>query len=264
MKVVRCKSLPQNSWEEEAPLFKRDALLLIGHGSIVLPDAARPILAHAEIIRESRHFAEVKVGMLLGQPDVVSTFNEISSPVVHVVPFFLEDGYFTRIAIPDLLLSIASNPRVIRFCQPIGSHDGIASVIEARLIRHCDMYGIDRKSLSVLLVGHGSARNAGRARCVRKHAATLESGGRFGWVRVAYLEEPPVVAEALASARGHVVAVIGYLANEGAHATNDVPALIAAERVMRGSHWPPVYDLGTIAADEAMPRLIMDLVVAAK
>jgi len=264
LKVVPSESLPQNVREEEAPLFERDALLLIGHGSTVFRDAARPILAHAKVIRESRRFAEVKVGMLLGQPDVVSMFNEISSPVVHVVPFFLEDGYFTRIAIPDLLLPIAPSPRVIRFCQPIGSHDGIASVLEARLRRHCDMYGIDQKSLSVLLVGHGSARDSGRARCVRRHASALESGGRFGWVRIAYLEESPLVAEALASARGHVVAVIGYLANEGAHATNDVPALIAAERAMRGTHWPPVHDLGTIAADEAMPGMIVDQVIAAK
>ena len=256
--------MPQNTFEEEAPLFKRDALLLIGHGSTVMPDAVRPILAHAEVIRESRRFAEVEVGMLLGQPDVVSAFNALRAPVVHVVPFFLEDGYFTRIAIPDLLLPLASNPRVIRFCPPVGTNDGIASMLEARLTRHCEMFGIDPKLLSVLLVGHGSARNAGRARAVRKHAATLENNGRFGWVRVAYLEEAPVVAEALAGARGHVVATIGYLANEGAHATNDLPALIAAERAARGTHWPPVHDLGTIAADEAMPRLIMDQVTATK
>ena len=31
------------------------------------------------------------------------------------------------------------------------------------------------------------------------------------------------VAEALASARGHIIAVVGYLANEGAHATEICP-----------------------------------------
>jgi sirohydrochlorin cobaltochelatase len=180
------------------------------------------------------------------------------------VPFFLEDGYFTRIAIPDLLLPLARNSRVIRFCPPVGSHDGIASLLETRLTRHCEMFGIAPRSLTVLLIGHGSARDSGRARAVRRHAATLESNGRFGWVRVAYLEEPPFVAEALAGARGHVVAIIGYLANEGAHSTKDVPALIAAERAARGSHWPPVHDLGTIAGDAAMPRLIMDQAIVSK
>ncbi len=245
-------------------MFTRDALLLIGHGSTLLPDAARPLLAHAEVIRESGRFAEVQAGMLLGEPNAATIFATLTAPVVHVVPFFFDDGYFTRIAIPDLLLPLASTSRVIRFCPPVGVHDGIAALLETRLLRHCEMFGTDPKSLSVLLVGHGSSKGPGRARALRKHAATLEAGGRFGWIRIAYLEETPFVADALASCRGHVVAVIGCLANDGLHATRDLPHLIAAEREERGTHWPPVHDLGSIGGDQAMPPLIMDQVTAAR
>lgn len=241
-------------------MFTQDALLLVGHGSTIVRDAARPLLVHAKVITASRRFAEVGVGMLLGEPSASAVFGALNAPVVHVVPFFLEDGYFTRIAIPDLLLPLATGSRVIRFCQPIGSHDGIAALIEAGLLRHCEQFGTHPKSLSVLLVGHGSSQNPGRARALRRHTATLEAKARFGWVRIAYLEEAPFVAEALASARGHVVAVVGFFANEGAHATKDLPDLIATERDQRGTHWPPVHDLGSIGADEAMPRLIRDLV----
>ena len=245
-------------------MFTRDALLLIGHGSERLADAARPLLAHAEVIRDTGRFAEVKAGMLFGEPKLSSVVATLTVPVVHVVPFFLNDGYFTRIVIPGLLLPLASASRVLRFCPPVGLHDGIATLIETRLLRHCETFGTDPKSLSVLLVGHGSAQSPGRARTLLRHAATLEAGGRFGWVRVAYLEEAPFVAEALASARGHVVAIIACLANEGKHATNDLPGLIAAERDERGTHWPPVHDLGSIGADEAMPQLIMDQVMVAR
>jgi sirohydrochlorin cobaltochelatase len=256
--------LPQDAKGEEAPVFTRDALLLIGHGSERLPDAARPLLAHAEVIRDTGRFAEVRVGMLFGEPKLPSVDEILTAPVVHVVPFFLNDGYFTRIVIPNLLLPLASASRVIRFCPPVGSHDDIATLIEARLLGHCAMHGTDPKSLSVLLVGHGSAQSPGRARTLLRHAATLETGGRFGWVRVAYLEEAPLVAEALASARGHVVAVVACLTNDGMHAARQLPCLIAAERDERGTHWPPVHDLGSIGADEAMPRLIMDQVLAAR
>jgi sirohydrochlorin cobaltochelatase len=252
--------LPQNVRGQEAPVFTHDALLLIGHGSTVLPGAARPLLAHAEVIRASRRFREVAVCMMLGEPDAASVVGALTSPVVHVVPCFLENGYFTRIAIPDLLLPFGSASRVIRFCQHIGSHGGIVEMIEDRLLRHCAMFGIDPKSLSVLLVGHGSSRNPGRARSLRRHVAVLESRGRFGWVRISYLEEAPSVADALSSARVHVVAAVGYLTNDGVHAARELPALIAAERDQRGTHWPPVHDLGSIGADEAMPRLIMDQV----
>ena len=168
-------------------MFTRDALLLIGHGSERVADAARPLLAHAEIIRDSGRFAEVKVGMLFGEPKLSAVVATLTAPVVHVVPFFLNDGYFTRIVIPGLLLPLASASRVLRFCPPVGLHDGVATLIETRLLRHCETFGTNPKSLSVLLVGHGSAQSPGRARTLLQHAATLEAGGRFGWVRVAYL-----------------------------------------------------------------------------
>lgn len=237
----------------------QDALLLIGHGSTIVPDAAGPLLAHAEAIRSMNRFSEVAVGMLLGEPQAAAAFDALAAPVVQVVPFFLEDGYFTRIALPDLLLPRAG-PRVIRFCQAVGTNEGIGRLLEARLTRHCDMFGTNPKTLSVVLVGHGSDRNPGRARALRQHAAFLEKTGRFGWVRVAFLEEAPTVSEILGNERGHVVAVLGYLANEGMHATVDLPALIAAERAQRGTHWPPVHDLGTIGGDPEMARLIVEQV----
>lgn len=245
-------------------MFRRDALLLVGHGSALVPDAARPLLIHADVIRDSRCFGEVEVGMLLGEPDLDSVFSKLNAPVIQVVPFFLDDGYFTRIVIPDRLLLLSSGSRLIRFCPPIGLHAGISALLETRLLRHCEMFGTDPKSLSVLLVGHGSAANPGRARALQRHADSIEAKAVFGRVRVAFLEEAPFVAEALAGARGHVVAVVGYLANQGMHATGDLPGLIAAERSLRGTNWPPVHDVGTIGTDEGLPRLIMDQVTTTK
>jgi sirohydrochlorin cobaltochelatase len=244
-------------------VLPRNALLLVGHGSTNVLQAARPLQAHAEVIRASGQFAEVAVGMLLGEPNVTTAFNALTAPLVHVVPFFLEDGYFTRLAIPELLLPLASGTRVIQFCPPIGAHDGIVPLIENRLLRHCDSFGTDPRSLSVLLAGHGSGQNPGRARLSLRHAAGLEANGRFGWVRAAYLEEAPLVPDALRGARGHTVAVVGYLVNEGMHSTKDLPDLISAEAAARGTRWPPVHYLGSIGEDDAMPRLIMDQVTAA-
>jgi len=251
-------SMPRGNRHEEALLFERDALLLVGHGSTVLPDAARPLAAHADVIRSMRRFAEVEVGMLRGQPNAPAVFEKLSAPIVHVVPFFFEDGYFARIAIPDLLLLLQTGSRVVRFCRPVGMHDGIATLMKARLLRH---HEVAPETLCVLLVGHGSSKTPGRAECLRRHAQTLSGTGLFGSVRMAWLEEAPFVADALAAARDHVVAVMGYFANEGVHATSDLPRLIAAERTVRGTHFPPVHDLGTIAADDMMPRLIIDMVV---
>lgn len=248
--------------EREATLYSQDALLLIGHGSTDLPEAARPLREHAAKLHQTGTFKETAVGMLNGEPNATEAFRSLNAPVVHVVPFFLEDGYFTRIAIPDLLSPLADSSKLIHFRRPIGTHEELPGLIEKRLLRHCELYGISPKFLSVLLAGHGSSRNPGRAFMARRHAARLEATGRFSAVRTAFLEEPPLVAETLATSRGNPVAVVGYFANAGAHATQDLPRMIAEERHYRGTNWPPVHDLGTIGGDEGMPRLILDLVQA--
>ena len=257
--IVLASCRIRNRDHQEEPLFSRDALLLVGHGSSRKPGAARPLHAHAETIRAMGRFADVAVGMLLGEPSAAAAFQSLSSPVVHVVPFFMEDGYFTRIGIPDLLLPLTGEDRIVRFCRPVGSHDRVADVLQARILRHAEMLGTDPKSVSAVLTGHGSTRDPGRARNLKRHAAKLAATGRFGWVRVAYLEESPLLAETLASGRGHVTAVIGYFANHGGHAKVDLPALIAAERTHRGTVWPPVHDFGTIGDDAGMAELIVDL-----
>jgi sirohydrochlorin cobaltochelatase len=258
--VVLTTGLAQDDCGGEDRVFSRDAILLIGHGSTRQPGAARPLLAHVDSIRATGLFGEVAAGVLLGEPSAADAFRSLTSQVIHIVPFFLEDGYFTRIAIPNLLMPLTTENHVVRFCPPIGSHHGIAGLLESRVLRHSEMYGINPKFLTVVLTGHGSGRDPGHARALRGHAAALETSGRFGWIRVAYLEEPPLVADTMANGRGHVMAVIGYLANEGGHAMNDLPELIAAEQSARGTSWPPVHDLGTIGGDEGMPGLIIDFV----
>ena len=246
-------------------MFRRDALLLVGHGSINLPEAARPLLAHAEVIRGPAASARSRSACSWVSRDAASVFAHSDRAARPCRPVFSRRWIFHQDCHPRFALAARVRRRAwFDFAGRSDCMTASPTLIEARLMRHCEMFGIDPKSLSVLLVGHGSAQNPGRARALRRHAAALESGGRFGWVRVAFLEEAPLVAEALANARGHVVAVVGYLANEGAHATKDLPRLIAAGTGQRGTHWPPVHDLGSIGADDAMPRLLMDQVAAAR
>ncbi len=245
-------------------MFSRDAVLLIGHGSDSLPDAARPLFAHADVIRGMARFAEVGAGVLRGEPNAGQIFDGLTAAVVHVVPFFLEDGFFTRMAIPDLLLPRVPSSRVVRFCPPVGTYDGISAAMSRRVLNYCELFGIAPNTLTVILAGHGSARDPGRARALKRHTEMLENSGRFGRVKAAFLEEPPRLAAALAASRGHHVAVLGYLANEGTHAIQDLPRIIGEERQARGTLWPPVHDMGTIAADEFWPGLIVDRIVASR
>lgn len=217
-----------------------DALLLIAHGSARYPDAGRTVLAHAATIRSQGHFAEVAVGFLNGSPTAAEALTALAPRTTHVMPFFMEAGYFTRIAVPKALGEGAN----LRFHAPIGTHPGMVGLIESRLTRAL----ASRGPAEIVLVGHGSARSPGRRMALHDHAERLGA-------RVAFLEEPPFLPDALAAVSNPLVAVLGIFAGEGGHVLDDFPALLAAARKRLGDG---LLDLGSIGGDPGMVNLILE------
>jgi sirohydrochlorin ferrochelatase len=211
--------------------------------------------AHAGSLRPQRRFAEVAVGLLRGTPSAAEALAALASHVVHVVPFFMEQGWFVREAIPRALGG--GHGHDLRYHDPVGMHPDMATVAAARAQRAC---GIDTERFAVLLVGHGSARAPGRRMALHRHAGAMSAAGQFAEVRAAFLEEQPLVAEALRDWRARPVAVLGFFAGEGGHVREDLPALLAAEQAARGDAGAPLLDLGVIGDDPAMPRIILEQV----
>jgi sirohydrochlorin cobaltochelatase len=230
------------------------ALLLIAHGSARYPDAGRAVLGHAAAIRDAGHFAAVAVGFLSGAPTVAEALAALPPGPVHVVPFFMEDGYFTRVAVPKALEGHDN----LRVSPPIGTHPGLTGLIAARIERRQrpSWSGLTRPTQAlkapaeIVLVGHGSARSPGRRLALHDHAKRLGA-------RVALLEEPPLIAEVLAVVPGPTVAVLGFFAGEGGHVRDDLPAAIETARQRLGDG---LIDLGSIGDDPGMVPLILDRV----
>jgi sirohydrochlorin cobaltochelatase len=190
------------------------------------------------------------------------------------VPFFMEEGWFVRVAIPRALPDAILHPsrdavtrarsgvasHRVRYHPPVGVHPGLTALAAARVQRAC---GADAARVAVLLVGHGSARTPGRPMALHRHVETLATAGKFADVRAAFLEEPPLVADALQDWRTLPVAVLGFFAGDGRHVREDLPALLATEQRQRGADGAPLLDLGTIGDDPAMLRIILDQVAAA-
>ena len=230
-----------NGKTDRSPAMTRtdDALLLIAHGSARYPDAGRAVLAHAASIRALGLFAGVAVGFLSGSPSAMEALESLGQRRVHVVPFFMEDGYFTRVAVPEALAG-ATGPR---FYPAIGTHPGMVGLIQVRLAHHAPS--------DIILIGHGSAKSPGRRMALHDHAERLGA-------RVAFLEEPPFLPDALAMAKGPGVAVLGLFAGEGGHVRDDLPALIEAGRARFGEG---LIDLGSIGDDAGIVDLILDRIV---
>ena len=234
-----------------------EALLLIGHGSARYPDAGGAMLRHADVLRQANRFAQVEVALLNGGPSVGEVLGRIGAPTIRVVPFFMEDGYFSRVAVPQAIHTAVPNERIVR-CPPVGVHDGMAGMIEHQAMAACAAGATPPRDAAVLIVGHGSSNAPGQALALHRHAARVAATELFVRVEAACLEEPPFVADALAGLRAHPVMVIGFFANHGGHVRDDVPALIAAEQAMRGGDGPAVRFHGCVADDPMMVQIIID------
>jgi sirohydrochlorin cobaltochelatase len=233
--------------------WRRDALLLIGHGAPRFMDAGRILEAHADTLRRSGCFADVAVGWLNDRPSAADALASVSSHFVHVVPFFMENGWFVREGVPAALRDV---DRALCVHQPVGVHPDMAVLAAARVERACGSSG----GLSVLLVGHGSARSPGRRMALHRHAEWLAGTGRFARARAAFLEEPPLVADALAEWRAEPVAVLGFFSGEGGHVRGDLAGLLRTEHAQRGVAGAALIDLGLIADDPGMPDIILQQV----
>lgn len=225
-------------------------ILLVGHGSTRHPQAGDILHAQAGALRRRGH--PVVPAFLNGVPAVREALSGRAGPWRCAVPFFMEDGYFTRTAIPRAL-----GRSGIPVTPPVGLHPSLPRLIRRRAEAACREAGLAPTSTSVLLVGHGSASRPGQPLALHRHAAALAAAGRFPAVVSACLEEAPFVADALRALRPRPVLVIGYFANRGGHVLDDVPSLVRAARADDSGDWV-VHECGNVTEDPALADIILD------
>src|SRR5271170_5249375 len=111
--------------------FSDAALVLIGHGSTVNADSATPTFQHADALRRSGLFAQVREAFWKQEPYVWQVLRGVFAPRVFIVPLFISDGYFTEEVLPrELGFRIPGEtnfPRVqqrggqtLFYCGPVG------------------------------------------------------------------------------------------------------------------------------------------------
>ncbi|HEX2940285.1 MAG TPA: CbiX/SirB N-terminal domain-containing protein [Rhodopila sp.] len=230
---------------------KNAALLLIGHGSSRYPGAADLLQRHAATLRNAGH--RVAVGMLNGSPSVADALRDLPDAAIRAVPFFMEDGYFTRFAIPRALGDIP-----VHLCPPVGIHPAMPALIRDQAAASCARLGLLPGRTAVLLIGHGSASAPGRRLALHDHGAAVAAAGGFARVETACLEEPPFVADVLRQLRACPVIAIGYFANLASHVREDVPALLNVEQAQRGCMDTPVHFAGNVTENPRMVEVILD------
>jgi sirohydrochlorin cobaltochelatase len=268
MSSTRSLSPPAQATEAGAP-WREAGLLLVGHGSSDLAVATYLLQAHAENLAARGLFGAVAAGFLRGAPSVEEALASLPQRIVCVVPFFLGRGYFTEVAVPGRVgLSSSVNclhevgNRLLAYCEPVGCSPRFDAALAAMGRHACAAEGLPVNSTTLLVVGHGNANLATASETLRQHTETIAATGEFAAVRAAFIEETPLIGEALAELTDGDVVVIGALAGLGHHALDDIPDAVSAEKARRGPGSAILAYAGIIGSDPAMADLILDRVEA--
>jgi sirohydrochlorin cobaltochelatase len=202
--------------------------------------------------------AEIGFGFIKGAPTIAEAMRAFNAPRILVYPLFMADGYFTRIRLPQLIAEAKSpGDRIVRTLPPLGLDPALAPLVAAKASSTARSgHHSDQQQVAVILLAHGSTRDAASRRATQELARQVRALDRFAVVACAFLDEPPALEDIVAHSPGPTV-VVGLFAGEGLHGREDIPRLITALRrpdvLFAGNvgTWPGIVDI--VAATISRP-----------
>ncbi|MEZ5785619.1 MAG: CbiX/SirB N-terminal domain-containing protein [Xanthobacteraceae bacterium] len=231
------------------------ALLLAAHGERRPGAANDGALQLAAALAERAAASAVAVGFLKGSPSIAESVQRLSSYDLLVYPLFLSDGYFTRKLLPRQLEEAGAFGRGRATCllPPLGLDPALADLMldEAAAAAHHQSWPTFHTNL--VLLAHGSSNNPASRLATEQMAEMLAARAVFARVRVAFLEEPPSLQDAV-SRLSEPVVVVGLFAGDGLHGGGDAPRLIA--EIGRSD----VVSAGNIGGFAALPDIIAETI----
>jgi len=226
------------------PVTEPSTLLLCAHGARGVAGAAA---RHAKAIGRRGLFRTVEACALYGEPRLETVLDSIAEGPVTVLPFMMAEGY----TLEKLAGRLASCRPDARLLPALGGRAAMADLLVDRARKGLRAHDRPPAETALLLVGHGTTRHRASAETALRHAAVIRARGIFAEVAVAFLDEPPFVAEAVAGLGAPFIAAVGFLTDAGTHGASDVARLLA-ETSGNGVYFGP------IGPDPAVVPLILE------
>ncbi|QSG01881.1 CbiX/SirB N-terminal domain-containing protein [Natranaeroarchaeum sulfidigenes] len=222
------------------------ALVIVAHGSHLNPDSSTPTYDHADRIRGTGAFDEVKEAFWKEEPSFREVLRTVESDEVYVVPMFISEGYFTEQVIPRELrldgwdvdewdsedgvsatqatLGAGDVEKTIHYCGPVGTHEAMSDVIvqRAESVTAGHDASID-DGFGLAVVGHGTERNENSAKAIYYHADAIRERGRFDEVQSVFMDEEPEVDDVTDFFESRDIVVVPLFIADGFHTQEDIP-----------------------------------------
>jgi sirohydrochlorin cobaltochelatase len=222
----------------------KTALVIAAHGSHLNPGSSAPAFAHADRIRATGAFDEVRETFWKEEPSFREVLRTLVADEAYVVPLFISEGYFTEEVIPrelrldgwnvDAWDSDGTNAghasfrardvgTAVHYCGPVGTHDEMSDVIVRRAESVTDDPDVGA-GVGLAVVGHGTNRNENSAKAVEYHADRIRARGRFDEVRALFMDEAPEIDDVTDHFEADDVVVVPLFIADGYHTQEDIPA----------------------------------------
>ncbi|PSP96810.1 hypothetical protein BRC94_11545 [Halobacteriales archaeon QS_5_70_17] len=219
------------------------ALVIVAHGSHLNPGSSTPTYDHADRIRASGAFDEVREAFWKEEPSFREALRTVAADEVFVVPLFVSEGYFTEQVIPRELrldewnvaawdsdgtsashatLEAEDVGKTVHYCGPVGTHDAMADVLVQRAESITDDPDVG-EGFGLAVVGHGTERNENSAKAIHYHADRLRERDRFEEVRALFMDEDPEVDDVEEFFESDDVIVVPLFIADGFHTQEDIP-----------------------------------------
>ena len=219
------------------------ALVIAAHGSHLNAESSTPTFTHADTIRATGAFGEVREAFWKEEPHFREALRTVDADEVYLVPLFISEGYFTEQVIPrefrlaewdpeqwesdgtsadSATLTAGDTGQTVHYCGPVGTHDAMSDVI----VRRAETVTGDPDvgpGVGLAVVGHGTNRNENSAKAVEYHADRVRVRDRFAEVRALFMDEDPEVDDLTAHFESEDIVVVPLFVADGYHTQEDIP-----------------------------------------
>lgn len=220
------------------------ALVILGHGSTKNDDSSAPVYQHAAELRRRNVFADVREAFWKQEPQIKSVLIDISEPRVFIVPLFISEGYFSTEVIPKALgfppghSKLESRDSELTFCQPVGTHERMTSVLLFRASEVAAKFPFPRapktQETTLFIAGHGTEQNENSRKAIERQVEIIRATNEYTAVHAVFLEEEPRIADCYALAQTRNIIVVPFFISDGMHAQEDIPVLLGEpERLVK-------------------------------
>lgn len=208
-------------------------LIVVGHGSHLNADSAQAVRTHARTLSESGEFTEVLEAYWKEEPSLRQALQTARYCEVTVLPAFISEGYFTEQVIPRELglnhqgrvpehgVTQEVNGKTVHYTRPYGVHPAMTDVLLARAREVCPSW--EPQNTALVVLGHGTRRNARSREAIENAAQTLAESGLFAKTLALYLDEPPHAADWAQYTDPLDVIMVPFFASEGWHTQETIP-----------------------------------------